>query len=156
VAQLHSSYAGGMVLFASRPPAPAQGQELASWLAAHRLTCGLADYWLANSITVDSGGRVAVRAIKAGARAWPYLWETMPSWYEPATHLANFVVLPSYGPGPWNLAPSAGVMLHTFGQPAQVYLLPGNTVLVWDSNLLGKLACAPGTGQGAGHLPGCH
>jgi hypothetical protein len=133
-------YLAGLVMVADQPPAPAQNQALASWLASHRLDYGLADYWLANSVTVDSGGRVAVRAIRAGDRIWPYFWESQPSWYDPQLHVADFVVLPSYGPGPWTMAPSAARMLAAFGQPARVYFLADYTVLVWNTNLLAKLA----------------
>ena len=133
-------YAAGLVTYAGRAPAPAQNQALASWLAAHKLDYGLADYWLANSVTVDSGGEVELRAITAGKyEASPHLWETMPSWYSPTAHVANFVVMPSYGPGPWTSAPSAATMVHAFGQPAKVYLLADYTVLVWNINLLADL-----------------
>ncbi|MGO8957128.1 MAG: hypothetical protein ACLQFR_07155 [Streptosporangiaceae bacterium] len=127
----------------ARPAVPAQNQALAGWLAARRLDYGLADYWLANSVTADSGGRVAVRAIKVGHVVRPYLWEAEPSWYSAQSHVANFVVLPSSGSGPWNLAPSATAVLGAFGQPAKVYFLPDYTVLVWNSNLLGSLATTP-------------
>ena len=133
-------YTASLLSYMARPAAPAQNQPLASWLAAHRMYYGLADYWMANSVTVDSGGRVAVRAIVASEYvSKPRLWECEPSWYSPTAHLANFVALPSYGPGPWQRAPSALAMVTTFGQPAQVYLLPGYTVLVWNYNLLTRL-----------------
>jgi hypothetical protein len=134
-------YVAGMITYVSRAPVPAENQSLASWLAAHKLDYGLADYWLANSVTVDSGGRVAVRAITAGKyEASPHLWETMPSWYSDTAHVANFVVMPSIGPGPWTSAPSAATVVHIFGQPAKVYLLADYTVLVWNTNLLARLA----------------
>jgi hypothetical protein len=109
----------------------------------HRLYDGLADYWLANSVTVDSGAKVAVRAIKVGHVVRPYLWEAEPGWYSAQSQVANFVVLPSSGPGPWNLAPSATAVVGAFGQPAKVYFLANYTVLVWNSNLLGRLATTP-------------
>jgi hypothetical protein len=143
-------YAAGLVISVTKPPAPAQNQALASWLVTHKLTYGLADYWLANSTTVDSRGKVAVRAIRTGTPAQqavpgpgvvvPFLWEAQPSWYSASLHTANFVVVPSTGPGPWVGAPSAGAMLRAFGQPAEVYFLANYTVLVWNFNLLGKLA----------------
>jgi hypothetical protein len=133
-------YVAGLVGYVHREPVPAQNQALAGWLAAHKLSYGLADYWLANSVTVDSGGKVAVRAIKSGKyAAWPNTWETKPGWYSPAEHIANFVVMPSYGPGPWFRAPSAINVIRTFGQPARVYLLADYTVLVWNANLLARL-----------------
>ncbi len=133
-------YVAGLVMLVAKPPAPAQNQALAGWLAAHRLSYGLADYWLANSTTVDSGGKVQVLAIRNGSWVWPARWESEASWYSASSHLANFVVLPSTGAGPWSLAPSAAGMIKVFGQPSTVYFLSSYTVLVWNSNLLGKLA----------------
>ena len=57
-------YAAGVVKVASMPPVPAQNQAIADWLAAHKLTYGLAGYWIANSITLDSGGAVRMAPIK--------------------------------------------------------------------------------------------
>jgi len=141
VAVMLAVYAAAFFIYMTRPAAPAQNQSLATWLAGHRLYYGLGDYWMANSVTVDSGGKVAVRAITTSNAyaSWPHLWEAEPSWYSPAAHLANFVALPSYGPGPWQRAPFALAMVTTFGQPAQVYLLPDYTVLVWNYNLLTRL-----------------
>jgi hypothetical protein len=133
-------YLAGLLMIVGKPPAPGQSQSLAAWLAAHKLTYGLADYWLANSTTVASGGKVAVRAIQTGPQALPYLWEAEPGWYSPAAHLANFVVLPSTGQEPGTWPPTAASVLRLFGQPARVYFLADYTVLVWNTNLLAKLA----------------
>ncbi len=138
-----AAYLAALAGVVARPAVPAQNQALAGWLATHRLDYGLADYWLANSVTADSGGLVAVRAVKVGHVVRPYLWEAEPSWYSAQSHVASFVVLPSSGPGPWNLAPSATAVLGAFGQPAKVYFLADYTVLVWNSNLLGRLATSP-------------
>ncbi len=138
-----AAYLAAVAGVIARPAVPAQNQGLAGWLAAHRLDYGLADYWLANSVTADSAGAVAVRAIKVGHVVRPYLWEAEPGWYSPLSHVANFVVLPSSGPGPWNLAPSATEVVGAFGQPARVYFLADYTILVWNSNLLARLATTP-------------
>ncbi len=136
-------YLAALASVAATPAVAPANQALADWLAAHRLYDGLADYWLASSVTVDSGGKVAVRAIKVGHVVRPYLWEAEPRWYSAQSHVANFVVLPSSGPGPWNLAPSATAVVGAFGQRAKVYFLASYTVLVWNSNLLGRLATTP-------------
>jgi hypothetical protein len=150
LAAVSGLYLAGLVITMGKPAAPAENQALASWLITHKLTYGLADYWLANSTTVDSGGKVAVRAIKIGTAAQqavpgpgvvvPYLWEARPAWFSASAHEANFVVVPSTGPGPWVQAPSTAGMLRAFGQPARVYFLANYTVLVWNFNLLGRLA----------------
>ena len=137
-------YGVGVARVVALPPAPAQNQALADWLGQHRLTYGLAGYWMANSVTLDSGGSVELRSIKRAdhlVRAdW---WEIQQSWYDPAAHVADYVVLPSNGAGPW---PGPGVnpptlqsVLASFGQPARVYFLPGYTVLVWSKNLLAEM-----------------
>jgi hypothetical protein len=40
------------------------------------------------------------------------------------------------GPGDWRDNPAASPMLHTFGRPVHIYVLPAYTVLVWNHNLL--------------------
>jgi hypothetical protein len=133
-------YTAGLVFYATRPSVPADNQTLAGWLSSHRLHYGLTtSYWLANSTTVDSGGKVAVRTIQAsGAAISPNRWEINLSWYSPRAHVANFVVLPQSG-GPWRRDPLAGSIVHNFGRPAQVYQLPAYTVLVWKSNVLARM-----------------
>jgi hypothetical protein len=132
-------YLAGLVFYASRPAVPATSQTLAGWLAQHRLTYGLTpDYWIGNSTTVDSGGTVAVRTVQtAGTSVSPSLWEIDFSWFSATAHDANFVVMP--GPGVWRDNPAAYPVLHTFGHPARVYVLPDYTVLVWNHNLLPQL-----------------
>jgi len=123
----------------THPPAPGQNQQLATWLAAHRLDYGLAGYWQASSSTLDSGGRVQVRPVRvAGSIVARDPWEIQQSWFSPAEHDATFVVLTPGAPGrdpfPW----SADVRA-TFGQPARVYYVGSYTVLVWNKNLLTEL-----------------
>jgi hypothetical protein len=122
---------------AAQPPVPPANEALATWLVAHRLGDGLAGYWQANSTTVDSGGRVLVSAVTQGAdgKLVPYHWETDGANYDPARHFATFVVAdgPSGLPGMWPA-------VLTFGRPARVYHADGYTVMVWNTNLLAKLA----------------
>jgi hypothetical protein len=139
-------YVAGAVRVIAAPPVLAQNQQLAGWLAAHRLRYGLAGYWLANVITLDSGGRVAVRAVNGNQRGIAVrAWESEPGWYTPAAHTATFVVLPATGPlaqsetFPDSNAPTAEEVLSAFGQPSEVYFLTGYTVLAWNKNLLPDL-----------------
>jgi hypothetical protein len=119
----------------ARPAQPAQGQQLASWLAAHHLDYGLAGYWQAASTTLASGGRVQVLPVQAGHETVSRGgWEADASWYDPLRHTATFFVLPPGGPGlayPWSFDVRA-----TFGQPARIYDAGQCTVLVWNRNLL--------------------
>ncbi len=129
-------YLAGLLFYATRPPVPANNQTLAAWLTQHRLSYGLTpSYWIGNSTTVDSGGKVAVRTVQTGGTSVSLnLWETDRSWFSATAHVANFVVMP--GPGAWRDNPAAYPMLHSFGRPARVYVLPTYTVLVWNHNLL--------------------
>jgi hypothetical protein len=119
---------------AAQPPVPAQNQSLASWLAARHLTNGLsADYWVANSTTLDAGGRVTVRQVTLGHRALmhPLSWGFKQDWYDPATSYADFLVASGKTPGGWGAA-----AFRTFGPPVQALHPAGYTVLVWHKNLL--------------------
>jgi len=126
---------------AAQASVPAENEPLASWLVAHQLTDGLATYWQANSTTVDSHGQVRLSAVvqNPSDRLVPYQWETDDANYDPALHYANFVVAegPSALPG---MQLSAEL---TFGRPQRIYHADGYTILIWDANLLAKLA-SPG------------
>ena len=134
---LTAAYLAALGFGAAQAPVPAQSQPLASWLAAHGLTRGLASYWQANSTTVASGGQVVVSAVVPDVRGHlaPYLWESDLVSYDPAGHYANFVVAdgPSAWPGMQQSSQS------TFGRPARSYQFDGYTILVWNTNVLGKL-----------------
>lgn len=122
----------------AQPAQPAQGQQLASWLAAHQLDYGLAGYWQAASTTLASGGTVQLVPVQSGHEAVTRGgWETNSAWYDPRRHTATFVVLPPGEPGvgyPWSFDVRAA-----FGQPARIYLAGPYTVLVWNRNLLAGL-----------------
>ena len=137
LAVVAGGYLGALAYDVAQPSAPPANQPLASWLVAHRLTGGLADYWQASSTTVDSDGRVLVSAVVLGdhGRLVSYQWETDDSDYNPSLHYANFVV--ANGPLPLSGAWSAA--LRTFGHPQRVYRYDGYTIMVWDTNLLRRL-----------------
>jgi hypothetical protein len=122
----------------AQPAQPAQGQQLAGWLAAHHLDYGLAGYWQAASTTLASGGAVHVVPVDSGHETVTRGgWETTASWYDPLRHTATFVVLPPGAPGiayPWSFDVRAA-----FGQPARIYAAGPYTVLVWNRNLLAGL-----------------
>jgi hypothetical protein len=122
----------------AEPAQPAQGQQLASWLAARHLDYGLAGYWQAASTTLASHGRVQVRSVLPWHETVTRgSWETDASWYDPLRHTATFFVLPPGAPGlayPWSFDVRA-----TFGQPARIYDAGPYTVLVWNRNLLTAL-----------------
>jgi hypothetical protein len=63
-------------------------QPVVGWLEAHHLSTGLGTYAEANLITLDSGGRVAIRTVTWWLpRAVPRAYESEASWYEPPAEL---------------------------------------------------------------------
>jgi hypothetical protein len=123
----------GLLLFEdSRVPAPGSDNvTIAKWLKAHHLRYGLARYWHANSITLDSGGQVQVRAINTQANEFLLThWNTDSSWYNPRLHNATFVILPADA---WA---SLRSVYGAVGTPAKTYHLGLYVVMVWHKNLL--------------------
>ena len=134
---LAGCYLAALGFGAAQAAVPAQNQPLASWLAAHGLTRGLASYWQANSTTVASSGQVVVSAVVPDVHGHlvPYLWESDLASYDPARHYANFVV--ADGPSAWpGMQQSAQL---TFGRPARRYQIDGYTILVWNTNVLARV-----------------
>jgi hypothetical protein len=129
-------YAALLGIAAAYPQGPPQNASLATWLSQHHLLSGLASYWEASSVTVDSGGKVTMLAV--GIHGWnrrlaPDAWETDVRLDNPATHSANFVVV-----GPDRIIP-AKLAVEMFGQPARTYGYAPYVIMVWNKNLLGEL-----------------
>jgi hypothetical protein len=127
------------------PPNDPNGQ-LAAWLQAHHLRYGLADYWNANTVTLDSRDQVQLRYVsRVGDKLVKRPWETEGSWYDPAQHDATFLVTP--GPvkacTPGTQARWQAVATAMYGPPSATYKVDGFTVLVWNKNLLSRLGSAP-------------
>jgi hypothetical protein len=133
-----AAYLAALGYGAAQAPAPPVNQPLVAWLVGHGFRDGLAGYWEANSTTVSSGGRVLVAGVTQDAKGdlTPYQWETDDLDYDPSLHYADFVV--AGGPSPLRGAQAAAI--RTFGPPRRVYRFAGYTVLVWDTNLLSRLA----------------
>jgi hypothetical protein len=138
---------------AAQSPVPDSEQAVIPWLEAHHLTSGLGTYVEANLLTMDSGGRVAIREI-----AWrssgdvPRSFETKASWYDPRHSYANFILTNSAdhwgmdGGGPHTLAsmiPGGAVAALHAGPPAHVYHYKTFTIMVWNHNLLDNLGSTP-------------
>jgi hypothetical protein len=121
------------------PAAPGADAPLATWLAEHHLTYGLAGYWNASVTTLDTGGQVVLRSVLAddGHIAGDY-WEVKSGWYDPKRSEANFIVLVPGPPG-FKRYPTVGSVRATFGQPRQIYFLGEYTIVLYDKNLLADL-----------------
>ncbi len=118
---------------AAQPQVPPASVSLAGWLADHGLREGLAQYWDANTLTLDSGGALTVSAVssfRGSARLSPLAWEADMRVSDPATHRANFLVLAHYPDVTLQQA------IETFGRPAKTYHYQAYTILVWHKNLL--------------------
>jgi hypothetical protein len=126
---------------ATRPPATPTSARLATWLEAHGLTYGLGGYWDASALTVQSGGRVDVRALALMYNHGPtrfaaYDWETNATWYDPKQHDATFVIADrphSYVNDNFTVAV---IEQHLPGHPVATYRVAGHVVLVYRTNLL--------------------
>ena len=83
---------------ATRPPMSPATAPLAAWLEAHGLTYGIAGYWDASIVTLQSGNRVQIRAVDLypGPNIYAPDWETNALWYNASRHDATFAVANSY------------------------------------------------------------
>jgi hypothetical protein len=125
-------------------PGPDSNSQLAALLEAHDLKYGLATYWNASSVTVDSGGQVQVRPVNRTADGPVFAIErdTLASWYDPKLHDARFLVLPNLHAGCAEGTPSQwlAAVRSQFGPPVATYRGAGFVVLVWDKNLLNLIS----------------
>ncbi len=78
---------------ADRPQQAPANAAVAVWLTDHHLRRGLAEYWEASSVTVDTGGAVVIGSVgpDPGGLA-PWHWEMDMRIFDPATRSANFVL----------------------------------------------------------------
>jgi hypothetical protein len=135
-------------------PAPGDGVStptapVTTWLEEHQVTYALAGYWSASSITLQSGGRVQVRAITlvpstdgAGYDIHAPYWEVNSMWYDPSLHDARYVV--AQATGRW----SPRTYERFFGKPSAAYPVPGFVVLEYPENLLTRIGPMLGLGVG--------
>jgi hypothetical protein len=127
-------YTVGLGYNVTRPTMPMQNTGLATWLERHHLTYGLAGYWASSSVTLDSGGKVKVRALMQFTMQ-DDLWMSDKAWYDPKAHYANFIVLDSKSDYYDHWEPVALIRKY-FGTPARVYHYGIYTIWVWNRNLL--------------------
>ena len=110
--------------------------RVAFWLERHHLTYGLAGYWNATAMTVESGGNVRVRPVRTyQASIVTTNVQTDSSWYDPNHHYANFVI--------WTPGERCGDVCLTrwglktaFGPPASVMNVGKYQILIYHWNLL--------------------
>jgi hypothetical protein len=129
-----AGYTAGLGWELAQPAKPMANIALANWLEAHHLTYGLGGYWTSSSVTVDSGGKVDVRALMQYTMKRD-LWMSDELWYRPSAHYANFIVLDSQ-PGYFSHWEPVRLIHKYFGTPAKVYHTGPYTIEVWNRNLL--------------------
>ncbi|MGH3246447.1 MAG: hypothetical protein ACRDOI_09575, partial [Trebonia sp.] len=137
-------YVGMLGYAAAYDQAAPRNVGLTAWLDRHHLTDGLAPYWEASSVTVDSGGRITVLTVEPARRGYlvPRKWQSDVLTAVPGKgRAANFVIM----------SPAenvrAGTVLATFGKPAASYRYGPFTIWVWHENLLIPLAHPPTPSQ---------
>jgi hypothetical protein len=149
---LRSGLSGTLALYvamlgysAAQPPAAPQYADLAVWLRAHHLANGLSGYHQANIVTLESGGRVTLRAVAPAARGRvrAYAWNASLRWFDPSRQVADFLVLTA--PELPDAAAGSGITIaravRTFGRPARLYRYHAYTIMIWPrgENLLARL-----------------
>jgi len=129
-------------LVAVRTTGPAD-VSLARFLDAHGLLSGIAGYWQADSVVMDSGGRVTVRAVTftPGVGLTPYLWEADAARLDPRTNSADFLVANKPDGHPSGTVTEREAVAQ-FGPPAATYRYQGYTIMLWRKNLLAQLGSA--------------
>jgi hypothetical protein len=135
LAAVLAAYLAALGFACTQPALAVPNQSLADWLVAHHLTSGLGGYWQADSVTLDSGGKVTVAGIYGGS---PSTWEAKSGWYDASSRSANFVVMVSE-PAAQAVLTKPVVMRRVFGRPVRTYRFQQYTVMVYDKNLLTDL-----------------
>ena len=136
-------YAVALGYGAAQPSVTDAEHPVVGWLEAHHLRTGLGTYTESNIITLDSGGRVAVRTVSwLPTGAVPRAYESEASWYDPRLSYANFIVTNSADSRGRSLIPR-GDILALAGPPAHTYHYKTFTIMVWNHNLLADLGSPP-------------
>jgi hypothetical protein len=142
---------------AAQSPVADSEQAIVPWLEAHHLTTGLGTYNESNLITLDSGGRIAIRTVSwRFDRNVPRLFESKADWYDPRHNYANFIVTNTADTTPnrdgslrrSSMIPLPAIAALHAGPPAHVYHYKTFTIMVWDHNLLDDLGSRPSTSPG--------
>ena len=136
---------------ATQPPLTPATTPLAAWLETHGLSYGIAGYWDASVVTLQSGDRVQIRAVDLRNKILVPSWETNLLWYTASRHDATFVVADRNGRYP------AAAFEKQFGRPVAAYPVASWLVLIYRTNLLwqlGRYPNQPDPNQLAGHVRG--
>jgi hypothetical protein len=130
-------------------PMNAQTAPLTKWLEGHGVTYGIASYWDASIVTLQSGGRVAIRTVDLGPKpgggglhAYVRGWETNALWYDPARHDARWAIADVQ-----HSKYTVGTYETLFGKPEAMYRVDSWVVLEYRVNLLTEIGPVAGAGD---------
>ncbi len=127
-----------LVFALTYPGRPADGQDLATWLSRHHMTCGLGSYADGNTTALDSGGRIQLRApIWTSRGVYPGAYESKNAWFSPRTCDATFVVSTRHNGESFYVPPATAIK--AFGKPRASYRYAAYTIMIWPDNLLARL-----------------
>ena len=126
-----------LVMGLERPVATTYTPDLTQFLEDHHLSYGISEYTDASSVSLQSGGKVQVRAVDhAGTQYAGYSWETRADWYDPAKYDATFFIADPTDARD-QVAPAD--VEKVYGAPDELYTVQGRVVLVYNFNLLDKV-----------------
>jgi len=131
---------------ATRPPVPADTQDLANWLIAQRAAdgltrYGLSSYGLGNVTTMSAGGTVGLRSVVATRRGIsPGAHEFDLTWYNPSRQDMNFAVVRIVRGDDDPV--SRAELSKAFGPPTRYYRYGPYLIMTWHKNLLTQLGPA--------------
>ena len=126
---------------ATRPPIRPATVPLVAFLESHGLKYGIAGYWDASIVTMQSDNRVQIRAVNLWNKLFVADWETNALWFNPSRYDATFAVADAPGQGRY---PAANFE-HFLGKPTATYRVAGWLVLVYRTNLLREVSPTPGS-----------
>jgi hypothetical protein len=136
LAAVLACYVGMLGYAAAQPAAAPQYADLTAWLTEHHLTSGISGYSQANIVTESSGGAISLRPVAAaGTYITARTWNATTTWFDPARHTANFLVLSTFGA----YEVSGREAVATFGRPERTYRYRDYTIMVWNENLFARL-----------------
>jgi hypothetical protein len=116
---------------ATRPPLQPPTAPLVAWLEAHGLTYGVAGYFDASIVTMQSGNMVRIRSVNMGTnKVQAATYETNALWYDASRYDARFVVADRSG------SHTVAAFERDFGRPAATYQVDSWFVLIYRTNLL--------------------
>jgi hypothetical protein len=135
----------------TQPAVQDKEQPVIGWLEAHGLRTGLGTYTEANLITLDSGGKVAIRTASwRPSGTVPRAYESEASWYDPRVSYANFIISNTADGNGVSVVPWRDILKFA-GRPARIYHYKTFTIMVWNKNLLSDLGSPPN--QYPGNIP---